>query len=169
VEKACIYAGLDPYVGFLHADNYNKKSLVFDLIEPFRILGDRAVVLLFTGRRVHKDFFEPVPGGIALNKEGRAFFIAHFNERLDKSVRYPVQGKPGRTRNIKERDIIPSEAHALANALLGKRDMPVVIETRKIWADESAPPAPEVPDDVANEAALDGELPEITEEAQDQA
>lgn len=36
VEKACILSGLDPYVGFLHTDNYNKKSLVFDLIEPFR-------------------------------------------------------------------------------------------------------------------------------------
>ena len=34
VEKACILSGLDPYVGFLHTDIYNKKSLVFDLIEP---------------------------------------------------------------------------------------------------------------------------------------
>jgi len=96
VEKACICAGLDPFVGFLHTDNYNKKSLVFDLIEPFRILGDRATLLLFTGRRVQKDYFEPVPGGIALNKEGRAFFIGQLNERLDHVVRYPVQGKPAR-------------------------------------------------------------------------
>ena len=36
VEKACIIAGLDPYIGFLHTDNYNKKSLVFDVIELFR-------------------------------------------------------------------------------------------------------------------------------------
>ena len=97
VEKACICAGLDPFVGFLHTDNYGKKSLVFDLIEPFGILGDRATLLLFTGRRVQKDYFEEVPGGVALNKEGRAFFIAHLNERLDKGVRYPVQGRPGKT------------------------------------------------------------------------
>jgi CRISP-associated protein Cas1 len=32
VEKGCILAGLDPYIGFVHTDNYNKKSLVFDLI-----------------------------------------------------------------------------------------------------------------------------------------
>jgi CRISPR-associated protein Cas1 len=159
VEKACICAGLDPYVGFLHADNYNKKSLVFDLIEPFRILADRAVVLLFTGRRVHKDFFEPVPGGVALNKDGRAFFIAHFNERLDKTIRYPIHGRPGKTRNIKERDVIQHEAHALANALLGKRDVPVVIATRKIWADESAPPGPEVPEDAEEEMEGDGQQP----------
>jgi hypothetical protein len=139
--------------------------LVFDLIEPFRILGDRAVALLFTGRRVQKIFFEPVPGGIALNKEGRAFFIAHFNERLDKAVRYPVQGKPGKTRNIKPRDIIQHEAHALANALLGKCAIPVVIETRKVWADESAPPAPEIPENLENETEPETELP-LDEEPQ---
>src|SRR4030065_361208 len=27
VEKACIIAGLDPYVGIIHTDHYNKKSL----------------------------------------------------------------------------------------------------------------------------------------------
>jgi CRISPR-associated protein Cas1 len=137
VEKACICAGLDPFIGFLHCDNYNKKSLVFDLIEPFRILGDRATVLLFTGRRVQQSYFEEVPGGVALNQEGRAFFIAHLNERLDKTIRYPVQGKPGKTRNIKQRDIIRHEAHALANALLGKRDLPRVIETQTIWAEDA--------------------------------
>lgn len=155
VEKACILAGLDPFVGFLHTDNYNKKSLVFDLIEPFRILGDRATVLLFTGRRVQKDFFEPVPGGIALSQAGRAFFIAQYNERLDKTVRYPIQGKPGKTRNVKERDIIQHEAHALANALLGKRDMPRVIETRKIWAEESAGVRPEPADEPDDEQTQD--------------
>jgi len=47
VERACIIAGLDPYIGFLHTDNYNKKSFVFDLIELFRIYVDRAVIGLF--------------------------------------------------------------------------------------------------------------------------
>jgi CRISPR-associated protein Cas1 len=127
VEKACICAGLDTYLGFLHTDNYGKKSLVFDLIEPFRIWGDRAVLLLFTGRRVQKDSFEEVPGGVALNQQGRALFIGHFNERLDKAVRYPVQGRPNQTRNIKQRDIIPHEARALATTSLGMSDSPRVI------------------------------------------
>src|SRR3972149_3282120 len=85
VERACILAGLDPFVGFLHTDNYNKKSLVFDLIEPFRILGERTVVFLFTGRRVRKDMFEKVPGGMSLNAEGKALLIGDFNERLEKA------------------------------------------------------------------------------------
>jgi len=57
VEKACILSGLDPYVGFLHTDNYNKKSLVFDLIEPFRIYGEQTAVHLFTGRKMKAEWF----------------------------------------------------------------------------------------------------------------
>jgi CRISPR-associated protein Cas1 len=148
VEKACICAGLDPHVGFLHTDNYNKRSLVFDLIEPFRVLGDRAVLVLFTGRRVQQDHFERVPGGVALSKDGRAFFLAQFNERLDQRVRYPVQGRPRKRRNVKVRDTIQHEAHALANRLLGKHDMPRVVETRQLWAEPGAGGDP-LPDDDA--------------------
>lgn len=136
VDRACICAGLDPFLGFLHTDNYNKPSLVFDLIEPFRIMAERATLLLFTGRRVRAEFFEPVPGGVALSKEGRAAFLPHYNERLDRSVKYPVQSKPGKYRKIKRREMIAHEAHALANRLLGRDDLPRVVETRKLW-DES--------------------------------
>ena len=27
VERSCVLAGLDPFIGFIHTDNYNKKSL----------------------------------------------------------------------------------------------------------------------------------------------
>jgi CRISPR-associated protein Cas1 len=155
VERACICAGLDPFMGFLHTDNYNKLSLVFDLIEPFRILGERATLLLFTGRRAQKEFFEEVPGGVALSKDGRAFFIGQFNERLDKTIRYPVQGKPGKTRNVKQRDVIQHEAHALANALLGKTDVPQLVQTRVLWEEgAAAEDEPEV-EDPGEEAAAD--------------
>ena len=148
VDRACICAGLDPFLGYLHTDNYNKPSLVFDLIEPFRILAERATVLLFTGRRVRAEFFEPVPGGVALSKAGRAEFMPYYNERLDRPVKYPVQSKPGKFRKIKRRDTIAHEAHALANRLLGKNDLPRIVATRQLW-DEStdAPPPDELPDD----------------------
>src|SRR5262249_55538666 len=75
--------------------------------------------------------------GVALSQQGRAFFLASLNERLDKVVRYPVQGRSGKTRNVKQRDVIRHEAHALANALLGKRDLPHVVETHKVWGAET--------------------------------
>jgi CRISPR-associated protein Cas1 len=144
VEKACILAGLDPCAGFLHTDNYGKPSLCYDLIEPFRILAERTTVLLFTGRRMQTSYFEAVPGGVALSKDGRAALLTAFNERLEKAVRYPVRGRPGRYRNLKHRDVIRHEAHALANALLGKNQALTVVETRVLWSEDAAlPPAAE--------------------------
>lgn len=111
VEKACIIAGLDPYIGFLHTDNYKKKSLVFDLIEMFRILADRTVVYLFSQRKVKKEFFDRIQNGLTLNKDGKAFFIEALNGQFEKSIRY-------RGRNIKNRDIIQFECHSIANSLI---------------------------------------------------
>jgi len=111
VEKGCILAGLDPYLGFIHADNYNKKSLVFDLIEIFRILVDKTVIYLFSKRKVKKEYFDQIKNGLSLNKEGKAVLISALNETLEKKVRY-------RGRNIKNRNIIQFECHRIANNLL---------------------------------------------------
>lgn len=116
VEKACIIAGLDPYVGFLHTDNYNKRSLVYDLIEMFRILADRTVVFLFSQRQVKVEYFDKLyPKGMTLNKEGKAFLIEALNNNFEKSVRY-------RGRNIKNRDIIQFECHQIANRMIPKSE-----------------------------------------------
>jgi CRISPR-associated protein Cas1 len=154
VEKACILAGLDPCVGFLHADNYGKPSLAFDLIEPFRIIPERAVVLLFTGRRAQAGYFEPVPGGVGLTKDGRAAILVTLNERLDKAVRYPVRGRPGKFRNLKQRDVVRHEAHALANALIGRNDALTVVETRDVWGENVTPPANDSPLEVDEEPVV---------------
>ncbi len=111
VEKGCILAGLDPYLGFIHTDNYNKKSLVFDLIEMFRILVDKTVVYLFSKRNVKKEYFDQIKNGLSLNQEGKVVLISALNETLEKKVRY-------RGRNIKNRNIIQFECHRIANNLL---------------------------------------------------
>ena len=152
VDRGCICAGVDSFLGFLHTDNYNKPSLVFDMIEPFRILAERATVLLFTGRRVKAEFFEEVPGGVALSKEGRGAFLPYYNERLDRPVKYPVQSKPGKYRKIKRRDTIAHEAHALANRLLGKTDMPRIVATRALWEEGTGEPAADPSDEPEDSA-----------------
>lgn len=111
VERACLLAGLDPYVGFLHSDNYNKKSLVFDLIEPFRIIAEKTTFYLFSKRQVKKEFFDAIPNGITLNAEGKKLLITSFNERMDTRVRY-------HGRNILQREVIQFECHRLANQLI---------------------------------------------------
>lgn len=115
VEKACITAGLDPYVGIIHTDHSNKKSLVFDLIENFRIWADETVIKLFAGRDVKQDHFDKLENGFTLNKEGKAVLISAFNTFLDESIRYSG-------RNIKRGDIIQFECHRIANGLIQKTD-----------------------------------------------
>lgn len=115
VEKACIIAGLDPYVGFIHTDHYNKKSLVFDLIENYRTWADEVVVNLFAGRKVKVEHFDTVPNGFRLNKEGKVMLLTDFNNFMDESIRY-------RGRNIKRGNIIQFDCHRLANNLIGRSD-----------------------------------------------
>lgn len=113
VEKACIIAGLDPYVGIIHTDNYNKKSLTFDIIENFRIYGDDTVVNLFAARKVKQEHFDRLENGFTLNKEGKAMLVEAFIAFLDQSIRYSG-------RNIKRGDIIQFECHRIANHLIKK-------------------------------------------------
>jgi len=85
IEKACIIAGLDLYAGFLHTDNYNKRSLVYDLIEMFRILVDKTVIFLFSQRKVKIEYFDKLNKGLTLNKEGKAFLIEALNNSFEKA------------------------------------------------------------------------------------
>ena len=111
VERACILAGLDPYVGFIHTDNYNKVSLVFDLIECYRIWADEVVIGLFAARKVKRDMFYKLQNGLSLEKEGKVVLMKPFEDFLDERIRY-------RNRNIQRREVVQFDCHQIANQLL---------------------------------------------------
>jgi len=114
VEKALILAGLDPFLGFLHRDDYNYKSMVYDFIEPFRIFIDKVVFTLFSGKKVKKSHTDDIANGMALNKEGKELLITALNTYLEEQrVRY-------KGRNQTRGNIIHLEAHSFANHLIGK-------------------------------------------------
>ena len=117
VERAILIAGMDPFIGFIHADNYNKKSLVFDLIEPYRIIADKTVTYLFTGKQVKKECCREMTKGFSLDKPGKELLIKSLNSRLDEVVHY--KGK-----NHKVRDTIQLDFHEIAQNLLKKCQMP---------------------------------------------
>ena len=61
--------GLDPGLGILHADQPNRDSLVYDLMEPVRPEVDAWLFRLFGERRFSRnDFFETPEGQIMLTK-----------------------------------------------------------------------------------------------------
>ena len=114
IERALMLAGLDPYVGFMHRDDYNTKSLVFDYIEPYRIYAERFVFRLFTGKKINKAFFEELTKGYSLNKEGKEFFVSPYLEYLDSDkIRYK-----GRLQT--RMNAVQLEAHRFANSLIEK-------------------------------------------------
>jgi CRISP-associated protein Cas1 len=82
VETSLFAAGLDPHLGLLHADEYNKPVLAFDFIEPFRPWVDWLLIEHFRGEKVPMNCFTKIPNGLALGRPGKALFIPLFNEWL---------------------------------------------------------------------------------------
>lgn len=117
VEKALILAGLDPFVGFLHRDDYNYKSLVYDFIEPFRIFIEEPVFRLFSGKKVRQDHTDELANGVRLNQEGKKLLIERLNKHLEEDrIRY-------KGRNQARGNIIQFEAHQFANELLNTHQL----------------------------------------------
>lgn len=114
IEKALIIAGLDPYLGFLHRDDYNQLSFVYDFIEPYRIYAETVVFRLFSGKKVNKTHTDQITNGFSLNSEGKALLVPAFNKYFDEeTIRY--KGK-----NQTRSNSIQYDAHTFANSLIQK-------------------------------------------------
>jgi CRISP-associated protein Cas1 len=60
--------GLDPYIGFLHADKKGRASLIYDLMEPLRPMVDRKLIEMIRSRSFAAgDFFLHPSGVVRLN------------------------------------------------------------------------------------------------------
>jgi len=112
IEKCIMIAGLDPYVGFLHRDDYNQTSFVFDFIEPYRPFVDLTVYRLFSGKKVNQDHYLDITNGIGLTKQGKQLIVEAFVKRFDTDkIRY-------RGRNQTRMNAIQQDAHTFANKLI---------------------------------------------------
>lgn len=112
IEKSLMIAGLDPYVGILHRDDYNQMSFVFDFIEPYRIYADTVVFRLFSSKKVNKSHTDKITGGYYLNKSGKELLVTAFNNYFDNdTIRY-------KGRNQTRSNAIQMDAHSFANSLI---------------------------------------------------
>lgn len=114
VEGALVKAGLDPYLGVFHRDQYNRPALVFDLIECYRIWADHVVIELARQEVLHEDSFEDREGGVWLEGLGKRILIQSVNDYLGEII--PMNGLD-RSRQTH----IELEAHALAQLFLKYR------------------------------------------------
>jgi CRISP-associated protein Cas1 len=114
VEKVLVVAGLDPYVGFMHRDDYNTKSMVFDFIEPYRIYADEVVFKLFSAKKVNDNHTDTITNGVSLNTEGKNLLMKAFMKFLDEDkIRY-------KRRNQTRMNAMQMDAHQFANLLIKK-------------------------------------------------
>ncbi|MDE1874822.1 MAG: CRISPR-associated endonuclease Cas1 [Patescibacteria group bacterium] len=89
VERACLYVGLDPYLGLYHTEAYGKPALVLDLVEEFRVpLVDIALFPFFIDGQVGKRklFHKMAKGEYQLSAEGKALVVEAVMKRLHGEV-----------------------------------------------------------------------------------
>jgi CRISPR-associated protein Cas1 len=86
IEGAIITAGLDPYIGVLHRDDYNKPVLVYDIIERYRIWADAVVIRLCRQRVIFEEFFTIEQDAWFLNEFGRKILISSLGDYLQEMV-----------------------------------------------------------------------------------
>lgn len=87
VEGALIKAGIDPYIGVLHRDEYNRPVLVYDVIEIYRMWVDYIVYSLACQSTITDDYYSVRPdGSYWLETLGRRIVIQSINDYLDEVV-----------------------------------------------------------------------------------
>lgn len=87
VEGALIKAGIDPYAGIFHRDDYNRPALVFDVIELYRIWADYVVFSLCCQKVIDQECFSiKDDGSYWLENMGKRILIQSMNDYLDEII-----------------------------------------------------------------------------------
>jgi CRISPR-associated protein Cas1 len=87
--------GLDPQVGFLHADRPGRAGLALDLMEELRpVLADRMALSLVNRRQLAPDdFIIEQSGGVRLTDDARKRVLVAWQERKREELRHPFLGE----------------------------------------------------------------------------
>ena len=96
VRHDCITAltsiGLDPFVGYLHAERPNRPALALDLMEEFRPwLADRLAVTLINRQQIGPGDFKLREGGaVEFTESGRKRVITAYQQRKQETLNHPL-------------------------------------------------------------------------------
>lgn len=91
-RSACAAAGLDPQIGFYHADRPGRPGLALDLMEEFRpVFADRVALSLINRRQLSgKDFTTFENGAVLLAESARKTLLQVWQERKREEITHPV-------------------------------------------------------------------------------
>ena len=83
IEGILIKVGIDPYVGIMHRDDYNRPVLVYDVIELYRVWVDYVVCSLLMQRAITDEYYSVrEDGSYWLEALGRRVMIQSLNDYL---------------------------------------------------------------------------------------
>lgn len=87
IEGALLKTGVDPYIGVMHRDDYNRPVLVYDIIEIYRVWVDYVVFSLVTQNVITDEYYSVrEDGSYWLEALGRRILIQSVNDYLDEVV-----------------------------------------------------------------------------------
>jgi CRISPR-associated endonuclease Cas1 len=87
IEGMLIKTGIDPYIGILHRDNYNRPVLVYDIIELYRVWIDYVVYRIIIQGAVTNEYFSvKEDGSYWLEPLGRRVLIQSVNDYLEEVI-----------------------------------------------------------------------------------
>jgi CRISP-associated protein Cas1 len=87
IEGALIKAGIDPYVGVFHRDDYNRPVLVFDVIELYRVWIDYVVITILMQQVINEDCYSiRDDGSFWLEGLGKRILIQSVNDYFDEVI-----------------------------------------------------------------------------------
>jgi len=91
VSSSLQSVGLDPQVGFLHADRPGRPGLALDIMEEFRpFLADRLALSLVNLRQVKAEgFTKTESGAVIMNDDTRKIVLASYQKRKQDEILHP--------------------------------------------------------------------------------
>jgi CRISP-associated protein Cas1 len=122
VELALMKSGIDPSIGILHVDRYNRPTMVYDFIEAYRHWADTVALQLIFNDYLPQNTFSEVPEfmrdtegdpeaqGFWLEKAGKPIVVNTFLQFMETPIPYKHNQQ-------KRFVILDLEAQALATIL----------------------------------------------------
>ena len=87
IEAELIRAGIDPYIGVMHREDYNRPVLTFDVIEKFRVWIDYVVINLLMNDAIDDDSYRiEENGSVFLEGLSKRILIQSVNDYLEEII-----------------------------------------------------------------------------------
>ena len=128
VQRACLYVGLDPFLGINHGERYGQRPLEYDIVEEFRVpMIDMAIFPLFTDKKISRKtgFEQTGKYTYRLSSEGKAVITKAIHENMSRKVMWR-----GKSYTLKQ--IIENQVRALARHFTNPEEPYVPFDTAKL-------------------------------------